>query len=98
MNGGQTRIEIFQPFGDAFEWMKRMLFRPFDLKKWLVLGFAAFIAGNWGGFGVGNFNPDAFKNTRADNVRPHFHMADLGPWGMVALVVAVILWSFWHSF
>ena len=71
--------------------MKRILFRPFDLKKWLVLGFAAFIGGNWGGFGVGNFNPDAFKNARADNVRPHFHMADLGPWGMVALVVAIVL-------
>ena len=62
MNAEHRRIEIFQPFGDAFEWMKRVLFRPFDLKKWLVLGFAAFIGGNWGGFGVGNFNPDAFKN------------------------------------
>ena len=91
MNAEHRKIEIFQPFGDAFEWMKRVLFRPFDLKKWLVLGFAAFIGGNWGGFGVGNFNPDAFKNASADNVRPHFHMADLGPWGTAALVVAIVL-------
>lgn len=41
-------IQIFEPFGQAFELMKKILFRPFDLKKWFVIGFAAFIAGSWG--------------------------------------------------
>src|SRR6476659_3922258 len=60
MNGNEPRIEIFKPFGEAFELMKRILFQPFELKKWLVIGFAAWLAnlGACGG-GIGNFNyPD----------------------------------------
>ena len=44
MNGTERNIEIFKPFGDAFELMKRILFQPFDFAKWLVIGFAAFLA------------------------------------------------------
>src|SRR5436190_1801578 len=54
MNGSEPRIEIFKPFGEAFELMKKILFQPFDLKKWLVVGFAAWLA-NLGG-GGGGFN------------------------------------------
>ncbi len=49
MNGTPAKIEILAPFGAAFEWMKAMLFRPFDLGRWLTIAFAAFIAGTWGG-------------------------------------------------
>jgi hypothetical protein len=58
MNGTEPKIEIFKPFGDAFELMKRMLFQPFDLKKWLVVGFAAFLAALSGGFGS-SFSPSS---------------------------------------
>jgi hypothetical protein len=54
MNGTGPKIEIFAPFGAAYEWMKTVLFRPFDLGKWLVIAFAAFISGSWSG---GGFNP-----------------------------------------
>jgi hypothetical protein len=58
MNGNGSKIEIFKPFGEAFELMKKILFQPFDLKKWLVIGFAAWLA-NLGAGGGGNFNyPD----------------------------------------
>ena len=52
MNGSEPKIEIFKPFGEAFELMKRILFQPFDLKKWFVIGFAAWLAhvGSGGGF------------------------------------------------
>jgi len=53
MNGTKPKIEIFKPFGEAFELMKKVLFKPFEFKKWLVIGFAAFIAGHFGG---GSFN------------------------------------------
>jgi hypothetical protein len=49
VNGDHPRIEILAPFGAAFEWMKGMLFRPFDPGRWLTIAFAAFLAGNWGG-------------------------------------------------
>ena len=56
MDGTEARIEIFRPFGEGFELMKRILFQPFDLKKWLVIGFAAWLANLAGG---GGFNyPD----------------------------------------
>ncbi len=40
--------------------MKKILFQPFDLRKWLVIGFAAWLANlGSGGGGAGNFNyPD----------------------------------------
>jgi len=55
MNGTEPHIEIFKPFGEAFELMKKILFQPFDLKKWLVVGFAAWLASLGAGWG-GNFN------------------------------------------
>ena len=59
MNGNGSKIEIFKPFGEAFELMKKILFQPFDLKKWLVIGFAAWLANLGAGGGGGNFNyPD----------------------------------------
>src|SRR5437879_6145355 len=45
MNGSEPRIEIFKPFGEAFELTKKILFQPFNLSKWCVIGFAAFLAG-----------------------------------------------------
>jgi hypothetical protein len=57
MNGNGSKIEIFKPFGEAFELMKKILFQPFDLKKWLVIGFAAWLANlAGGGGGGGGFN------------------------------------------
>src|SRR6478609_1321833 len=55
MNGTAPKIEIVAPFQAAFEWMKAMLFRPFDVAKWLTIAFAAFICGNLGR-GGGNFS------------------------------------------
>jgi hypothetical protein len=38
-------IAYLEPFERAWERMKRALFRPFDLNKWFVVGFNAFLAG-----------------------------------------------------
>lgn len=54
MNGTEPNIEILKPFGQAFELMKKILFQPFDLKKWFVIGFAAWLANL--GSGGGSFN------------------------------------------
>jgi hypothetical protein len=56
MNGNGSKIEIFKPFGDSFELMKKILFQPFDLKKWLIIGFAAWLANLGSGGGGGSFN------------------------------------------
>jgi hypothetical protein len=64
MNGTGPKIEIFKPFGEAFELMKKILFQPFDVKKWFVIGFAAWLA-NLGG-GGGGFN---YQYNRRDDVQ-----------------------------
>lgn len=42
------------PLGLSFERTRRLLFSPFDAKKWLVMGFAAFLAALGEGAGGGN--------------------------------------------
>ena len=58
MNGNEPKIEIFAPFNAALELTKRILFQPFDLKKWCVIGFAAFLAHLSGGVHSNGFNPN----------------------------------------
>lgn len=38
-------IAFFAPLGGAWNRMKIALFQPFDLHKWFVVGFTAFLAG-----------------------------------------------------
>jgi hypothetical protein len=49
---GERKIEIIKPFGEAFDLMKKILFQPFDMKKWFVIGFAAWLSN----LGSGNYN------------------------------------------
>jgi MFS family permease len=42
-------IAYFEPFSRAFSRMKIALFKPFDLHKWFIIGFNAFLAGLIGG-------------------------------------------------
>jgi hypothetical protein len=88
MNGTPAKIEILAPFGVAFEWMKAMLFRPFDLVRWLTIAFAAFIAGSWG-------SGASFRWSRGDwNYRMHrygdFSVGTIPAWLIVLMVVGVL--------
>ena len=38
-------IQFLEPLNRAWDRMKTALFRPFDLHKWFVFGFSAFLAG-----------------------------------------------------
>ena len=94
MNGDQPKIEIFEPFGAAYELMKRILFQPFDFGKWLVIGFAAFLSGAWGngfhfnfpGGGDWNFRSTSHQNLPASDSLP--------AWGIpliIAIAIAVLI-------
>jgi len=58
-------VKFSQVVNSSLEWTAAMLFRPFKLKKWLLLLFAAVISGSLAG-GKANFNlpniPDAGKD------------------------------------
>jgi len=62
VNGTAPDIQVVKPFTDAIELTKQILFRPFDLKKWLVVGFAAWLAH----IGGGGFNYRTRYNRPAD--------------------------------
>jgi hypothetical protein len=53
VNGNQPDIQVVRPFSEAIELTKQILFRPFDLKKWFIIGFAAWLSRIGAGF---NFN------------------------------------------
>ena len=49
------RISVIDPISPAIEHVRLMLFKPFDLSKWLIIGFCAWLAqlGQGGGGGGG---------------------------------------------
>jgi hypothetical protein len=91
VNGTQSKIEIFKPFGEAFELMKKILFQPFNIKKWFIIGFAAFLAGHFAGggftFPIGNFQPRPARQT--------FNPPNLEQWKpWLPLVITVLVLVF----
>ena len=103
MEPSEPHIEIFAPFGEAFETTKKILFQPFDLTKWFVIGFAAWLAtmfsgGNFNyrrGFGNGDWDWKAHTHGQG------FSLDDVPPWvipvviggGLLLLaIVALLLW------
>jgi hypothetical protein len=96
MNGTEPKIEIFKPFGEAFELMKRILFQPFDVKKWFVIGFAAWLA-NLGGGGFNyqyNRREDVQKLNEAISQIPHPILV-IGVCVLISLVLVLIVLFAW---
>ncbi len=48
------KITYMDPLSRAWKRMTKALFKPFDLKKWFVVGFTAFLAGLMDGYNGGN--------------------------------------------
>jgi hypothetical protein len=101
MNEEQPKIEIFEPFGAAFEMMKKILFQPFDFAKWCVLGFAAFLSGSWGsnfrfhipGKGDWNFRSTSFSSTGASESMPSWLLPLIIALVTIGLIVGlVVMW------
>ena len=65
------------PLRRAWARMKGILFDPFDLGKWLVIGFSAWLAGLAGGGGGGGFR---FNPSRGHMPSLHVRQALRGAW------------------
>ena len=52
-------VSVIDPIGKAIDRAKAVLFEPFEMGKWFVIGFCAWLAmlGQGGGGGGGGFNP-----------------------------------------
>jgi hypothetical protein len=64
-------VSVTEPVSPAIECVKRVLFQPFDLAKWFVIGFCAWLAdlgqrGGYpgtGGFSKGNWHTDSLHES-----------------------------------
>lgn len=65
------RIAYFEPLSRAWERMKNILWQPFDLAKWLVLGFSAWLAGLMDGAGGGGWKYIADDDDLPVNINLH---------------------------
>jgi hypothetical protein len=104
MNGTGAKIEIFKPFGEAFELTKKILSQPFSFEKWLVIGFAAFLTylsgGGFTGFRFpGNNRWINQVSPQAGDIRSFFDQ--LGPmwWSLIGfgalMLFAIIVALTW---
>jgi hypothetical protein len=89
-------ISVTQPVEQAIDRVKHLLFRPFDLGKWFVIGFCAWLAclGQGGGYGVhvpgGNYGHGA--NIRQVVERARDYVEDNLYW-IVPVGIAVVALS-----
>src|SRR5207245_4280823 len=93
MNGPARKIEILAPFNQAIELTRLILFRPFDITKWLVIGFAAFLSG-WFNSGGGGINPWSFRGWNTSNAQPpafQFRSFNIDHAGVFFLVLVAVL-------
>ncbi|MCF7955538.1 MAG: hypothetical protein K9M75_07035 [Phycisphaerae bacterium] len=65
----QISISVIDPISEAIERTKVILFSPFDMSKWFVIGFCAFLA-FLGQGGSANFNPGGnYSNGNSQNIQ-----------------------------
>jgi hypothetical protein len=94
-------VSVTLPVSQAIERVKRVLFQPFDLGKWITIGFCAWLArlGQGASSGYYNYNPDhhgSLKSLRGwmgqarDYVGHNLHW--LLPLAAVLLLLGLVLW------
>jgi hypothetical protein len=92
MNEQDMKVSVLDPISPAIERVKTILFRPFDLGKWFVIGFCAWLAclgsGPRGNFNF-NYRPH-HELERAVHEAKEFVAANLA-WIIPAAVVVVLL-------
>ncbi len=73
ISDSHRQISVVEPLSPAFERVKQMLFQPFDIGKWFVIGFCAWLAQLGESGGSANFNGNNFNgnhnNVSADSFR-----------------------------
>ena len=98
-------ISPIEPITPAWNHMVRILFKPFDFKKWLLLGFCAFLAqcgegggGNWGNGNISSGpSSDSDLNEVGNWISNNVGLTILIASGCVLLFVLVGLLITWLS-
>src|SRR3954447_20474064 len=98
MDAPSRKIEIFAPFGAALDLTKLILFQPFDIGKWFVIAFAAFLSHLAGG-GGGSLNPGSFRNNKwnwnyrstTDDLFQSTNLPDMTGCVVVGIVIGLLI-------
>jgi hypothetical protein len=99
-------ISVVEPVSPALERVKQMLFKPFDLAKWITIGFCAWLAslgesGGGGNFNAGNHNNSSSSGQPAEQFRHFYHEASdfvmtnlawIIPAAVMLVLLVVALW------
>jgi hypothetical protein len=105
MNPINTHVSVIDPINPAVERVKLLLFAPFDLGRWFIIGFCAWLAqlGRWngggGGEGRGNGTRDFASGFREAKDAFAAHYAVIIPVGIIiaVLVIGIALLLTWLS-
>jgi hypothetical protein len=99
MNANEIHVSVIDPIGPAFERVKTILFRPFDLGKWFVIGFCAWLAylgsGGGGGGGGGRAGRGSYDVQEGLGQAKHFVMENLHwiiPVSIVVVLLFIVVW------
>jgi hypothetical protein len=91
-----TNISVIDPISPAIERVKIILFKPFDLGKWFVIGFCAWLAhlGQGGGGGGPNFRTGGDLGQGLQEAREFFlhNLHWIVPLVVVGVALAIGLW------
>ncbi len=97
------RISVIDPIGPAFDRVKIILFKPFDLGKWFVIGFCAWLAylGTGGGGGGGGnkaqwHSGEGIHHTAQE--AKEFFLDNLSWIIPVGIIVMLVILCFWILF
>ena len=95
----QYNISVLEPVNWAMSWTKRMLFKPFELEKWFVLGFSAWLSilGESGGKGGGGEESSGeWKGGGPEVIEPvkeffHSNMTWLVPVIILGVLLSIVI-------
>ena len=93
MSSQQLNISVIDPIGPAIKKVKVILFKPFDLGKWFVIGFCAWLAslGERGGGGSPNISQNQVELQQAkDFLAQNAHW--IIPLIIIGIMVGIALW------
>jgi len=91
-------VSIIEPIGPAFEKVKTILFSPFDLRKWFVIGFCAWLAylgkggGGENGGGRGGGSSEAREAFGGAKVFVLENLAWIIPVALIGVMLIIVLW------
>jgi hypothetical protein len=104
MNAINKTISVIEPVNEAIERTKTILFRPFNLEKWFIIGFCAWLAGllegsGGGGYGGGGGDHDGGQIPAqvVEFCRIHIVFIIFAAIAAVTIIAAVLLVLLWLS-